>query len=188
MKLKSLINKKGQSAGAIGIIFFFVILFLVLILGFIGSFVIGIVGYASDEIMPVIGDIGMAGPANVSEAAGYGFDVVEGFIGSLPWIMGFAYVAALAFCLIFAVSYTANPNPILMGLFVMMMLLVIFGAIIISNMYEEIYTGNDEIATKMHEQTIMAYMILHSPVIFAVMGFITGIYMFAGRQDVEGGI
>jgi len=181
-------QKRGQEGSAIGIILFVFVLFSILILGFIVSMVIAITGYGSGVITPIIQEIGVVGDTNVTQAANDSIVIANDFIQSLPWIMGFAYFATLAFSIIFAVSFKANPNPIYMGLYFMLMLLLIIGAIIMSNMYEDIYNGTDDIATELREQTMLSYGIIYSPTLFTIIGFITGIYVFAGRQDEEGSV
>ena len=47
-------NKKGN---AFGIILFFLILFTILILGFIFAMVVGVVDFASDTVTPVLTDL-----------------------------------------------------------------------------------------------------------------------------------
>ena len=168
-------NKKGN---VIGMIMFFVILFLILIVGFIAAMVVGVVDFASDTVTPIMEDLGMAGETNMSEAAGYTFGMVDNVVQGLPWLVGFVYVAALIFSIIFAISYTYNPHPVFIGFYVIMVILLIFGAIVMSNMYEEIYTGTDEIATRLQSQTLTSYMILYSPFILSLIALITGVYLF----------
>ena len=69
----------------------------------------------------------------------------------------------------------------------MLMVLLILGCVIMSNMYEDIYTGTDEIATRLQEQTTMSYLILHSPFIMAIIVIIGGILMFTRQSSTEGG-
>ena len=176
-------NKKGQMA----IIYFFIILLVVLILGFIGSIVIGLVDFTSDEITPILEDIGVVGDANISQVASYTFGNANIFIQSLPWVIGFGYVCALIFSIVFVISYETNPNPVFLGLYVMFIVLLIIGAIIMSNMYQDIYSGSDELGDRLREQTLLSYMILYSPIILAVIAIMSGIYIFARPQEASGG-
>jgi len=176
-------NKKGVG----GIIIFFVLLFLILIIGFMGAMVIGIVDFASDTITPITQELGMVGETNLSEVAEYTFVPLNGFIQALPWLLGLSYVLALIFSIVFVIAYAYNPNPAFIGFYFVLIILLIFGSIIMSNIYEEIYTGDDEIATRLHEQTLLSFMILHSPKILTIIAFFTGIYLFAGRQNEAGG-
>ncbi len=176
-------NKKG----VIGIIIFFVALFLVLMIGFIAAIVVGLIDFAGDEITPVFQDLGVIGATNFSEAAEASVVPLNTLIQALPWLVGFAYVVMLIFSVIFAMSYSFSPNPVYIGFYIMMVLLLIMGAILMSNMYEKIYNGTDVLADRLKEQTILSYMILYSPMIMAIISFITGIYIFT-RSGEGGGV
>jgi|TARA_Y100000310_G_scaffold90313_1_gene87602 magnesium-transporting ATPase (P-type) len=175
-------NKRGF----ISIVMFFGLLFMILIIGFMGAMIFGIIDFASDEITPIMEDLGVVGGANVSEASEFTFGAVDKTINAMSWIIGFAYVLALMFSVVFAISYSFNPNPVYIGLYFMFIVLLIFGAIVVSNMYEDIYTGTDEIAERLQEQTLLSYMLLHSPIILTLIASITGIYIFARREESAG--
>jgi len=178
-------NKKGQ--GFMGFVFFFLILFTILVIGFIGVMAVTLIKYTSGVVTPVMEDIGVVGSANISEASHYTFGTVDKVVNSFPWLLAFGYVAMLIFSIIFVVSYTYNPNPVFIGIYFIFVVLLIFGAIIMSNMYEDIYTSGDEvISAGLKEQQAMSFMMLHSPWILSLIAFIVGIYIFAGRQG-EGG-
>jgi hypothetical protein len=177
---------KNDKRGVIGIIMFFLILMGVLIIGFIAAMLTGVFDFASDTITPVMKELGMVDDINVSESTTIVFGTMETVSSSLPLLMGFLYVGALIFSVIFAVSYSFNPNPILIGFYLLLIVLLIFAAITMSNMYQDIYSGTDEIATRLREQTLLSYMILYSPYILSVIAFITGIYLFSRPSDIGG--
>ena len=176
-------NKKG----AIGIIIFFMILFAILVLGFIAAMAVGIIDFASDTITPVMQELGVAGNSNLSEAAEYSFVPLNTFVQALPWVVGLSYVVALLFSIIFVLSYNYNPHPAFIGFYFALVILLIFGSIIMSNMYQDIYSADDEIAVRLKEQTLLSYMILYSPFILTLIALITGIYLFAGPKGEGGG-
>lgn len=178
-------SMKKDKRGVMGIILFFIILISILAIGFIASISLGIIDFGSEAITPVMEGLGMVGDTNVTEAATYSFGFVDGIINSAPWILAFAFVGALVFSIIFVVGYTYNPNPAFMGLYFAFIILLVFFAIVISNAYEEIYTGTDEIALKLQDQPAMSYLILYSPFIFVLIAFITGIFLFAGKNSQE---
>ena len=163
---KSLIKNKR---GGIGIILFFSVLLIVLILGFIATMVWGVIDIASDELTPIMTELGVVGETNLSEAAEYSFGVADTFVQSLPWIIGFGYVLVLIFTLVFVFIVGYSPHPAFIALYIALMILLIFGCVIMSNVYQDIYTGTDEIATRLQEQTMMSYLILHSPFILAMI-------------------
>jgi len=177
---------KNDKRGIYGIIVFFIILFSIIIIGFISAVAIGVIKFGSGEITPVMKDLGMVEDYNMSGAATYTFGVMDTFVQSLPWIVAFAYVVALIFSVLFVMAYSSNPHPAFIGVYIAFIFLLILGSIILSNAYQDIYEGGDEIAAQLQSQTALSYMILYSPFIMTLIAFITGIYLFVGKQD-EGG-
>jgi len=177
-------NKKG----VMGIIIFFLLLFTIVILGFAATILVSIGTYASDELTPVMTELGMVGGSNVSQAAEYTFGVTETFMAALPWLVAFSYVAMLIFSIVFIISWNYNPNPVFIGFYFMLVILLIFGCIVMSNMYQDIISGTDVIATGLQEQAALSWLILYSPLVMTVIAFIVGIYLFAGKQtEMQGG-
>jgi len=189
MKLRNIIKKERRmnKKAAIGIIFFFIILILILVVGFISVMVWSVVDIASDEITPIMLELGMVGETNLSEVADITFGVANSFVQALPWIVAIGYVLALIFTLVFVLVVGFNPHPAFIGLYLALMILLVFLCIIMSNMYQDIYTGTDEVATRLQEQTTMSYLILHSPFIMALIAIIGGIIMFTRQANTEGG-
>ena len=177
---------KGKKGG-IGIILFFFVLLSLVIIVFIAVIGMSVVDYASDTITPIMTDLGVAGDTNISTYAEYGFGTLDTVVQSLPFIIGFGYVMALIFTLAFVFIVGYHPHPAFMGFYFILMILLIFGCIVMSNMYQDIYTGSDEIATRLQEQTTMSYLILHSPWIMAIIAIIGGIIMFTRQGISEGG-
>jgi hypothetical protein len=176
-------NKKG----GIGIIIFFAVLMGVLVLGFLGTMIWSVLDIASDEITPVMEGLGMVEDANVSQAAELSIGVVDGFIQSIPWLIALGYILALIFTLVFVFMVGYNPSPAYMAFFFSLMLLLILGCVVMSNMYQDVYTGTDEMALRLQEQTIMSYLILHSPFIMALIAIIGGVIMFGMKNSGMGG-
>jgi hypothetical protein len=177
-------NKRGFG----GILLFVSVLFIIMIIAFIMAMVVGVVDIASDEITPIMEDLGMVGSTNLSQASEYSFGVANTFVQALPWLTGLMLILALVFSVVFAVVVGAESSPALIGVYLAFVILLIFGGVILSNMYEDIYTGNDELATRLQEQTITSYMILHSPWVIAVISLITGIYLFSRSSGNIGGV
>lgn len=184
--IKPLEFKKKNKRGGIGIIIFFAVLLGVLVLGFIAAIAWSVFDIASDEITPIMEGLGMVGDTNVSQAAQYSVGVADTFVQSLPWIMALGYVMALIFTLVFVFIVGYSPHPAFIALYFALMILLIFGCIIMSNIYQDIYTGDDDVASRLQEQTIMSYMILHSPYIMAIIAIVGGILMFGMRNVSEG--
>ena len=178
-----MLNKKG----AIGIIIFFAVLMGVLVIGFIAALVWPVIDMASDEITPIMEGLGMVGDTNVSQAAEFSFGVADTFIQAMPWLIAMSYVLALVFTLVFVFVGGYNPHPAFIAFYISLMLLLILGCVVMSNMYQDIYTGTDEIATRLQEQTTTSFLILHSPFIMAMIVVIGGVLMFTRQSSSEGG-
>ena len=56
---------------------------------------------------------------------------------------------------------------------------------LVNAIYESIYTGTDEIARSLQAQPILSYLLLYSPAIMALIGFVGGAIMFSGGQPNE---
>ncbi len=184
--IKPLQFKKSKKGG-IGIIIFFFVLFSVLVLGFIATIAWTVIDIASDEITPIMEDLGVVGATNLSEASQYTFGVVDTMVQALPWLIALGYVMALVFTLVFVFLVGYSPHPAFIAFYFALMILLIFGCVIMSNMYQDIYVGTDEMAIRLQEQTVMSYLLLHSPFIMAMIAVIGGVLMFARRSGLEGG-
>ena len=72
MKLRPLIKKsridkfRKNKRGAIGLIIFFAVLIIALLLGFGAAIVISIIDIASDELTPIMTDLGVIQQGNIS--------------------------------------------------------------------------------------------------------------------------
>ena len=187
---KQLIKQKRKSMGkkgGIGIVIFFSVLLIVLILGFVAAMVWAIIDIASDELTPIMTELGVVGDTNLSQAAQYSFGVTNTIVQALPWIIAIGYVMTLIFTLVFVFIVGYTPHPAFIALYIVLMFLLIFGCVIMSNVYQDIYTGTDELALRLQEQTIMSYLILHSPFIMAMIALVGGVLMFARQSTSEGG-
>ena len=175
-------NKKGN----IGIIIFVSVILIILIMGFVAVISWAVIDIASDELTPIMEDLGMVDDVNLSEVSGYTFGVMDTFVQAMPWLISFAYVMSLLFTLAFIVMVGYNSHPALISFYFILMVLLIFGCIIISNMYQDIYDGSDELATRLHEQTIMTFLIVHSPIVMGIIMLIGGVLIFARNAGSEG--
>ncbi len=192
MKLRPLIKKKREfipknKRGAIGIIIFFVALMLVIVLGFMGAMMWSILDIASDELTPVMTSLGIVGDTNMSQVGEFTFGTADIFIQAMPWLIAVGYVMAMIFTLVFVFIVGYNPHPAFIGFYLVLMLLLVFLCIVMSNMYQDVYTADDEVASRLQEQATMSYLILHSPFIMALIAVIGGILMFARQASSEAG-
>lgn len=167
-------------------IIFALVLLSVLVLGFITVIGWAVLDIASDEITPIMEGLGMVGDVNLSEASQYSFGVADTFVQAMPWLIAFGYVMALVFTLVFVFVVGYNPHPAFIALYVALIILIIFGCIVISNMYQDIIAGDDDVADRLAEQTIMTFLIIHSPLIIGFVAIMGGILMFTMRAVSEG--
>jgi len=172
--------------GAIGILIFVCVLFGILLIGFTAAIVVGIIDIVSDEITPIMEDLGMAGGSNISEYAGYGFGTMNTFVQALPWIVAAGYVLALIFTIVFIFIVGYNPHPAFIAFYFALMILLIFGCVLVSNMYQDLYSATDDLALRLQEQTILSYLLLHSPFIMVMIMVVGGLLMFTRQASAEG--
>ena len=172
-------NKRGQFEGM-----WIVVIFMVLLaLAFLSAIGLGIVRWLSAEIKPVITDLGVVEGTNLSAAGEVTFGAIDTIVNLAPMLVGGAYFLLLIGCITLVVSYRTTANPLFIGLFFAFMVLLVLVAILFSNAYQDIYEAGDEIAQYLQDQTLLSFLILNSPWIFTVIGFVSGIFLFAGKQN-----
>jgi hypothetical protein len=173
------LTKKGNFEA---VIYMGLVLFIILFLGIGLIFGAIVVDWVFDEAVPEVSNLGMVGNANLTEYASYSIAPANTFVQSFTWLAGVVYVLALAGCLGLAFAFRFTGNKWLMGLFIMIMLLVIITSIFISNIYEDFWNDNGDVGSRLQSQVLLSYLILYSPAIFTVIGFICGIIMFTGEE------
>lgn len=175
-------NKKGQNA--LGIIFFIGLLAIILIIGFIMAIGSSVTNYVADEVVPELSGLGVVGNTNLTEVSQYTIQPANVVIQSLTWLTGVFYVIMLLGSLGIAFSMRGSgANGWLIGLYFMLVILLIFLSIFISNMYQDFYETSGDFGNIMREHGLLSYMILYAPMIYAVIGFITGAIIFSGKQE-----
>lgn len=179
--------KRNNKRGAIGILIFVIALFAILILGFFAAIIVGIVDMVSDEVTPIMTDLGVVGSSNMSQYGEMGFGTLNVFVQALPWIVASGYILALVFTIVFIFIVGYSPHPAFIAFYFALMILLILGCVLVSNMYQDIYTGTDDLALRLQEQTILSYMLLHSPFIMIIIMAIGGLLMFTRQSATEGG-
>lgn len=178
-------NKKAQT----GIVIFFVILAIILVVGFVVAVLVAAGAWVSDEVTPVFTGIGIVGDTNFSHVGEVSVGTLNTIIQAAPWFVGFTYLFALLASILFVLSYDRSMNPMWLGAYFVFMIALILFAIIFSNAYQDLYEGDNEIALQLQSMTIISYLVLYSPYVFAVIAVIAGIFLFAGKQGetIQGG-
>lgn len=183
-------NKKGNA----GIPLFFIFIVLTaLFVGFIIAFGVVIIDWGADTLMPEFKNLGVIDVStgnskstfNASQASEYVLTPINTVIQQFAWMGGTLYVILLIGIIAFVSAVRITPNRWLMSFYFLLMVLLIVASILMSNIYEGFYNGTDEVATRLQEQTLLSFFLLHSPVIFTFLGFIGGIIMFSGVGGEE---
>lgn len=184
-------NKRGQ-AGTGLVILIFILLFAIMIIGIILAFGGALTQWLFNNIVGPIGgltsssDINGTG-INSSQIASYTIGPINSIVQSFTWLGGVIYVLLLICAIAFPLAMRIYPHRILIGFFFLCMIILILGSIFLSNIYEGFYNGTDEIAMLLKSQTLLSFMILNSPPIMTIIGFLSGIFMFSGKQQEGGG-
>lgn len=165
------------------IIFLVVILFVVLFLGFVVVVGSSILNWVFDEATPELTNLGMVGDANMTDIASFTITPLNTLVQSFTWITGVLYVMVLVGSLGVVFLTDESTSKWLIGFYVVIMLLLIMGSIYISNIYEDFYDGTDALATRLKEHTVLSFMVLYSPTIFTIIGFIAGVILFSGIRS-----
>ena len=175
-------NKKGN---VMLIIWFFVALFAILFIGFIMVIGSSLLNWIFDEAVPEVSNLGMVGPTNVTLLADVTITPLNNIIQSFTWLTGVLYVLMLIGS--FAIVYIARTTPSkwLITFWFMLSIILILGAIFISNIYEDFYDDNDDLGNRLKEHVVLSWMLLHSPKIFTFIVFSTAIIVFSGMQQEE---
>jgi len=175
-----MINKKGN---IIGIILMVGILFIILFLGFIIAIGVMTLDFVADEVVPELKAVGVVGETNFTEITEMAIDPVDNIIQSFVWMGGLLYIISLLLCFGIAYAFRFTGSKWLITFFILCMLILVIASIFISNMYEEFYNDSGEVGTRLKEQTLLSYLILYSPLIICVVGFVCGVIMFTGNQE-----
>lgn len=176
-------NKKGQGFGLF--LFFFIAVAILLGLGLLLVIGSSVLNYTFDIIQPTVSGIGEVGSANFTEISQYSIDPLNTVVQSFTWFSGVLYMICMLSLFGMAIAFRTTMSRWLIPMFIIMAFLMIILSIFISNAYQDIYQTNDDISTVMHEHTMLNYMILHSPLFFTVIIFISGIILFSGMQQED---
>ena len=144
-----------------------------------------IINWTFDEIVPELTNFGQVGDVNMSQAADLTIVPVNNFVQSFTWITGVLYVMMLIGLVGLVVAFRMNPSRWLIGFYFVLVIMLVFTSMFISNIYEDFYTGTDELAIRLQEHVIISNLILYSPAISTVISFLMGIILFSGLQQEE---
>ena len=125
-----ILNKKnrGKKRGVIGMIILFVLLLTIVIVGFIAVMVISSVDYVSDEMTPIMTDLGVidadGANVNMSYVGEITFGNANKIVQALPWLVALSYGMVLVFCFIFVLGLDIPAHPVFMGFYFILIILL----------------------------------------------------------------
>jgi hypothetical protein len=178
-------DKRGQIDSFWGIVLLVGILIALIFIGFLFAIGAGVANWATDLLVPEISNLGMVGSTNMTQISDIALNPVSNIIHSANFFGGLIYIIGIIGVLGLAFVYRVSAQKWLIPLFFILMFVLIIMCIFMSNIYESIYTGTDEIARSLQAQPILSYLLLYSPAIMALIGFIGGAIMFSGGQPNE---
>jgi hypothetical protein len=145
----------------------------------------GVLNWVFDTVVPEISNLGEIGSVNLTESAEYTITPINTLVQSFSWLAGVLYVLMLIGVIAMAFIIKSSPSKWLIGFFMLCIILLVLGSIFISNMYQDFYSGTDDMASRLKEQTLLSFMILNAPLIFTIVAFVTGIVLFTGMGQEE---
>lgn len=178
-----MMDKKGN---IVTIIFFIFVLFFILICGFIVVMGSAVLNYVFDIITPELTSLGEVGNVNFTLAGAMTITPLNSIIQSFTWLTGLIFIMALLGSIAIVVMARETPNGWLIGFYFLLMIVLVMGAMFMSNIYEDFYDDGDEISIRLKEHAILSFMILYSPHILTIIGFIAGAILFSGIQSEVG--
>ena len=173
-------NKKGNM---VAILFIVGGLFLLVMMGVIVAFGSGIINWVADETVPVLSELGMVGDVNMTHTIDVAVQPVNILIQNFTWASGIIYVFGLLGIFGLAFIFRSTGDKWLLPFFFSLVLILMIGCIFMSNIYEDVFRGTDELALILQEHVILSYMILYSPAIMSIIAFIAGILLFSGPSE-----
>lgn len=178
-------QKKGQMSGGGIILTFFIIMFVVLFIGFIMVVGSAIINFVMDEFVPEISSLGVIGDTNFTEITDMTIAPLNEVIQSFTWLTGVMYIFMIIALVAVPFMFRNGAETWMLGFFFGLLLLLIITSIFISNMYEEFYDDDGDLADRLKEHQLLSWFVLNSPMIFTIISFISGIVLFSGLAREE---
>lgn len=157
-------------------------LMLLLLVGVGLAFGSATINWVMDEVVPELTGIGMVGEANVTHAVEVTIVPVNNFIQQFTWVSGLLFLFGLIGLFGLANAYRSTGDKWLIGFFMVAVLLLIITSIFMSNIYEDVYNGNDVFAGILHEHVILSWFIIFAPAWMSILSFLAGILLFSGEE------
>ena len=177
-----------NKAQARNIIIFGVILGIVLVVGLVLSLLVAVITWTVDEIVPAIsnedwGTYGENNETNLTQITATGTNLGNSIVQTFSWLVGVGYFLVLVFMFGLAFAFRVYGDKWIAVFYIMMLLLLVIASIFVSNIYYDFLDDDGELGNNLREQTLMSWLVVYSPIIFTVIGFVSGIIMFTGENQ-----
>lgn len=178
--------EKDKKGNIMALVFLIGILFLILFGGFILVVGSSVLNWVFDETVPIFTSIGVQGDVNFTEISDVTIVPLNNLVQNFTWMVGVLYFLALMASVGVTFALKAYPERWLMGLYFVLMISLVMGGILISNIYEDFHDDAGDLGDRLREHTMLSFMIIYSPAIFTIIGFLTGMILFSIRDDGGG--
>lgn len=158
-------------------------LLLIVMFGVILAIGSSTINWVMDEAVPELTGLGQVGDINTTQVIGATITPVNTFIQNFTWVAGLLYIFGIIGIFGLALAFRSTGDRWLIGLYFGLALILVIGCIIMSNIYEDIWSGSDEFASIMGEHALLSFMIIYSPGIMSLIAFIAGIILFSGPSE-----
>lgn len=165
---------------------FFGIIFVIGALMLISLFAVALgigsatINWVMDETVPELNNLGQVGDWNSTETMDIVINPVNNFIQSFTWMTGVIYILGILGVFGLAFAFRTSGNKWMIGLFFALVLILVITSMFMSNIYEDVYRGTDDLALILQEHAMLSWLVLYSPGILAIIAFIAGIILFSG--------
>lgn len=179
--------REGTIGGNMGVIIFFgIAIAITLVLGLFIAIIFGAINLTFDTIVPELTNIGMVGEStNISQYAGFTLTPINSVVQNFTWIGGIMFFSGILILFGFATSFNITRQRWVMIFYFLFAILLIFMSIFVSNIYEDMYNDTGDLGDLIREQTMLSYLMLHAPLIYAVVVLISGMVLFAGTDTKQ---
>lgn len=175
-------NKKGNVLMIGG---FFLLMMIILFIGVILAIGGALLNWVGDEATPLLTDLGVVGSTNLTEIAEFTITPLNQAVQQSTWLTGVLYFLLLVGSVGMVIAMRITPSKWLIGIFIFGMLALVMGSILISSIYSDFYNDAGDLGEGLREQAMVSFLIIYSPMIFTVIGFLTGIILFSGMQQED---
>lgn len=179
-----MINKQTNKKGNIFVILIIIgALFLLMFVGLVLVIGSSVINFVFDIVVPELKDIGMVEGTNMTKIVEITIDPVDSFVQNFKWVAGIIYIFGIMGIFGVAFVFRSSGDKWLIGLFFALVLILVIASIFVSNIYEEFYTGTDEVSTRLQEHILLSWLLLYSPAVMSLVAFLAGIVLFGGSQE-----